>query len=151
MLSPGLSHAVDEITEVLAHDESESRIKANIWTSLAPRGAGGSRAARQLLAQRWFLTECCQGAGCCLWGISSDPCRHPAVGALGQACAEREAWEHPRTLSRDSVSPSREGAVWGQRARVRGGAGRWFTLSQPIRLLFWESSRQQAAFPAAVS
>lgn len=40
-LSSGLSHAGDEITEVPAHDESESRIRPNIWTSLAPRGAGG--------------------------------------------------------------------------------------------------------------
>lgn len=49
------------------------------------------------------------GAGRCLQGISSDPCSHPAVGALGQARTEREAWERPRTLSRDSVSSSREG------------------------------------------
>ena len=47
--------------------------------------------------------------------------------------------------------PPGRGPVWGQRAGVRGGAGRWFTLSQPIRLLFWESSQQQAVFPAAVS
>lgn len=38
VLSSCLSHAVDEIAEVPAHDESESRIKPNIWTSLTPRG-----------------------------------------------------------------------------------------------------------------
>lgn len=37
-LSSVLSHAVDEITEVSAHGESESRIKPNIWTSLALQG-----------------------------------------------------------------------------------------------------------------
>ena len=47
MLSSRLSHAADEITEVPAQDESESRIKPNIWTSLAPRGAGGDSAASQ--------------------------------------------------------------------------------------------------------
>lgn len=38
VLSSFLSHAVDEITEVPAHGESESRIKPNIWTSLALQG-----------------------------------------------------------------------------------------------------------------
>lgn len=62
MLSAGLSHAADEITEVPAHDESESRSKPNIWTSLAPRGAGerlcSQQAACQQPAQRSFLTNC---------------------------------------------------------------------------------------------
>ena len=121
VLSPGLSHTVDEITEVPAHDESESRIKANIWTSLARRGAGGSGAACQLPAQRWFLTECCRGAGRCLRGISSDLCRHPAVGALGQA--KKEGPESPRTLSHDSVSPSGEGAHVGTACQGAGWCG----------------------------
>lgn len=40
VFSSCLSHTVDEITEVSAHAESESRIKANIWTSLALQGLG---------------------------------------------------------------------------------------------------------------
>lgn len=47
VLSAGLSHAADEITEVPARDESESRSKPNIWTSLAPRGAGDLAASEQ--------------------------------------------------------------------------------------------------------
>lgn len=108
MLSPGLSHAVDEITEVLAHDDSESRIKANIWTSLAPRGAGGSGAARQLPAQRWFLTECCRGQAAAYGELVLIRAVTLHLERLARP-ALREAWERPRTLSRDSVSPSREG------------------------------------------
>lgn len=38
VFSSCLSHTVDEITEVSAQDESESRFKPNIWTSLALQG-----------------------------------------------------------------------------------------------------------------
>lgn len=49
VLSPGLSHAVDEIT--VLHMMTQKAGSRQIFGQALPRGAGGSGAARQLPAQ----------------------------------------------------------------------------------------------------
>lgn len=88
VLSSGLTHTVDEITEVPGQDESESGIKPNIWTSLAPHGAEGSLCSQQAACQPVSDPE--------IGSDNSAAFRENFLPSIKAPCSGKGAREHRR-------------------------------------------------------